>query len=111
MNAQRPADPVNKKDFVSEELEDWESEEEQPSPAHYAHGRLEVLRTKWNGRPYQRKCKCRFDRVAAAFRSVAERQYDGKLEDTEAIIAILEEKRAEVMKRAQAGYFIHDCKT
>ena len=26
--------------------------------------------------------------------------------DTEAIIAILEEKRAEVMRREQAGYFI-----
>ena len=28
--------------------------------------------------------------------------------DTDAIIAILEEKRAEVMAREDAGYFIHD---
>jgi hypothetical protein len=28
--------------------------------------------------------------------------------DTEAVIAILEDKRAEVMSREQAGYFIHD---
>jgi hypothetical protein len=27
---------------------------------------------------------------------------------TQAILAILEEKRAEVMAREQAGYFIHD---
>lgn len=49
-----------------------------------------------------------FDRVAAAFRSVAERQDAGKRNDTEAILAILEDKRAEVLKRDQAGYFIHD---
>jgi hypothetical protein len=28
--------------------------------------------------------------------------------DTEAIIAILEDKRAEVMSREEAGYFVHD---
>jgi hypothetical protein len=49
-----------------------------------------------------------FDRVAASFRLIADRQNDGKRADTEAIIAILEDKRAEVMSRKQAGYFIHD---
>lgn len=49
-----------------------------------------------------------FDRVAAAFRVVAAKQSDGKRADTEATIAILEDKRLEVMSRAQAGYFIHD---
>jgi hypothetical protein len=49
-----------------------------------------------------------FDRVAASFRSVACKQGDDKRTDTEAIIAILESKRAEVMSRDQAGYFIHD---
>ena len=49
-----------------------------------------------------------FDRVAASFRSVAGKQDDGKRADTEAIIAILESKRAEVMNRDEAGYFIHD---
>jgi hypothetical protein len=49
-----------------------------------------------------------FDRVARSFRSVAGRQSDAARSDTEAIIAILEEKRAEVMRREQAGYFIHD---
>jgi hypothetical protein len=58
------------------------------------------------------RIRCRvndeFDRVAAAFRSVAARQIESKRTDTEAIIAIVEEKRAEVMGRQQAGYFIHD---
>jgi hypothetical protein len=49
-----------------------------------------------------------FDRVARSFRSVASRQGDPARADTDAIIAILEEKRAEVMSREQAGYFIHD---
>ena len=49
-----------------------------------------------------------FDRVARSFGSVAGKQSDAARADTEAIIAILEEKRAEVMRREQAGYFIHD---
>jgi hypothetical protein len=49
-----------------------------------------------------------FDRVAASFRSVAEKQIENKRIDTEAIISILEEKRAEVMARDQAGYFIKE---
>ena len=49
-----------------------------------------------------------FDRVARSFRSVAGKQNDAARADTEGIIAIVEEKRAEVMRREQAGYFIHD---
>jgi mannose-6-phosphate isomerase class I len=49
-----------------------------------------------------------FDRVARSFRSVAVKQSDAARADTEAIIAILEEKCAEVMSRGEAGYFIHD---
>jgi hypothetical protein len=49
-----------------------------------------------------------FDRVARSFRSVAGKQNDAARADTEAIIAIVEEKRAEVMRRGEAGYFIHD---
>jgi chaperonin GroES len=49
-----------------------------------------------------------FDRVAATFRMIAGRQADGARAETEAVIAILEDKRAEVMARKQAGYFIHD---
>jgi hypothetical protein len=49
-----------------------------------------------------------FDRVAAAFQTVAGNQSEPGRARTQAILAILEEKRAEVMAREQAGYFIHD---
>jgi len=49
-----------------------------------------------------------FDRVARALASVANRQTEQDRMDTLAAIAILEDKRAEVMRNAQAGYFIHD---
>ncbi len=49
-----------------------------------------------------------FDRVALAFQTVADKQNEAKRADTEAILAILEEKRLEVMSRTEAGYFIHD---
>jgi hypothetical protein len=49
-----------------------------------------------------------FDRVAAAFRLVALGQDSLNQADTRAVIAILEEKRAEVMAKDEAGYFIRD---
>jgi hypothetical protein len=49
-----------------------------------------------------------FDRVANAMKSIASRQVERDRTDTQALIAILEEKRTEVMSRARAGYFIHD---
>ncbi len=56
----------------------------------------------------KRQVNAEFDRVAASFKSVAGKQDDDKRADTEAILAILEDKRAEVMSRTDAGYFIHD---
>jgi hypothetical protein len=56
----------------------------------------------------KRHVAAEFDRVAASFRFVASRQSDDKRADTEAVLEILEDKRVEVMKRDQAGYFIHD---
>ena len=49
-----------------------------------------------------------FERVARALASAADRQTAQDRIDTLAVIAILEDKRAEVMRNAQAGYFIHD---
>jgi hypothetical protein len=58
------------------------------------------------------RIKCRvnqeFDRVAAAFRVVADRQTGGRRTETETIIAIVEEKRSEVMGTEEAAYFIRD---
>lgn len=49
-----------------------------------------------------------FDRVRAALGSAARKQGAEDRQDTEAIIIILEDKRAQVMARREAGYFIHD---
>jgi hypothetical protein len=49
-----------------------------------------------------------FDRVARVLASVATKQTENDRTDTLAVIAILEDKRAEVMANDRAGYFIHD---
>jgi hypothetical protein len=48
-----------------------------------------------------------FDRVANAMRSAAGKQEDLDRTDTLGLVAILEEKRLEVMANDRAGYFIH----
>jgi hypothetical protein len=55
----------------------------------------------------KRRVNDEFDRVAASFRSIAARDRHQRAE-AEAILGILEDKRAEVMSREQAGYLIHD---
>jgi hypothetical protein len=47
-----------------------------------------------------------FDRVASAFRLAAEKQPEVDRAETSGMIAILEDKRAEVMANHEAGYFI-----
>jgi hypothetical protein len=49
-----------------------------------------------------------FDRVKTALEAAAAGQSGQDRLDTQAIIAIVEEKRAEVMEHQEAGYFIHD---
>jgi len=49
-----------------------------------------------------------FDRVIAALKGAATTQSAKDRMDTQAIIAIVEEKRTEVMEHQEAGYFIHD---
>jgi hypothetical protein len=56
----------------------------------------------------KRRVNAEFDRVAASFRSVASKQNNGKRANTESILAILEDKRSEVMGQESAGYFIRD---
>jgi hypothetical protein len=53
------------------------------------------------------KVEAEFDRVRAALEAAATRQSGQRRTDTQAMITILEEKRAEVMANRQAGYFIH----
>ena len=47
-----------------------------------------------------------FDQVAKALQTAASKQAEPDRMDTQAVIAILEEKRAEVMAKDRAGYFI-----
>jgi len=49
-----------------------------------------------------------FDRVAKALEDVASHQNEQACADTQAVIKILKEKRAEVMANDFAGYFIRD---
>jgi hypothetical protein len=49
-----------------------------------------------------------FDRVREALASVATKQSSADRTATLAIIGILEDKRADVMRHREAGYFIHD---
>jgi hypothetical protein len=52
--------------------------------------------------------KAEFDRVVAALEAAAANQSGQDRMDTQAIIAIVEEKRIQVMEHQEAGYFIHD---
>ncbi len=70
--------------------------------------------TQWVGTPsqiewaerIQLQVRAEFDRVAGALEAVARRQSAEARLDTRAMIAILEEKRLEVLGRNEAGYFI-----
>jgi hypothetical protein len=97
----------------AEDIEAWEGEGGAASgpPGSPGAGALSLTGTanqvEWAQR-IKRRVNDEFDRVAAAFRAVADRQADRQRADTEAILAILEDKRAAVMRREEAGYFIHD---
>ena len=49
-----------------------------------------------------------FDRVRKVLEYAATKQPPENVTDIQAIIRILEDKRAEVMENEEAGYFIHD---
>ena len=95
---------------LARDIETWESEGgAAPDLLNASAGSMSgsAAQVEWAER-IKRQVNAEFDRVAASFRSIAGKQVDDKRTDTEAIIAILEEKRAEVMSREQAGYFIRD---
>jgi hypothetical protein len=56
----------------------------------------------------QEQVDAEFDRVRKVLESVATKQAPNDRTDLQAIIRILEDKRAEVMGNEQAGYFIQD---
>jgi hypothetical protein len=96
--------------FGASEIEAWEGEGgAAPAAPRFSEAPLSgtASQVEWAER-IKRQLNAEFDRVAASFRSVSGRQGGDKRTDTEAIIAILEDKRVEVMSRTDAGYFIHD---
>ncbi len=56
----------------------------------------------------RQRVNAEFNRVAATFRAVAAERDDEVKAEVQALVAILEDKRAEVMRREEAGYFVHD---
>ena len=90
------------------QIETWEDE---GRAARHPDPRVTSLRGTENQVEWALRIKCRvneeFDRVAAAFRVVADRQTGRRRNETETIITIVEEKRSEVMGTEEAGYFIH----
>jgi hypothetical protein len=56
----------------------------------------------------RRNVDAEFDRVRNALESVRQKRPVLRHTQIEALLAILEDKRAEVMRRTDAGYFIHD---
>jgi hypothetical protein len=92
------------------DIEAWEGEGgAAPAPLRFSEAPLSgtTSQVEWAER-IKRQVNAEFDRVAASFGWIAGKQGDDKRADTEAVIAILEEKRTEVMSRRDAGYFIHD---
>jgi hypothetical protein len=66
-----------------------------------------VNQVEWAGR-IKASVSVDFDRVANALETAAGHQTERDRMDTRALIAILEEKRAEVMAKDHAAYFIRD---
>jgi cell division FtsZ-interacting protein ZapD len=92
--------------MLEQAIDTWEGEGGSPQPVMIAlTGTVnqiawaEQIRTAVNGE---------FDRVRKALESAASKRPGRDRTDTDAVIAILEDKRAEVMSNPSAGYFIHD---
>lgn len=90
---------------MSAAINTWEDEGGAPPPSTTLKGT--AAQVEWAER-IQRTVGAEFDRVAAAFRSVALKQDAAKRANTEAILAVLAEKRVEVMSIDSAGSFIRD---
>jgi len=107
---------------MEEAIEAWEGEGGSPRPLEWRSATQSPLGPglvsagKLIGTPGQvawaeqikSRVSAEFDRVAKALQAAAGKQAEQDRMDTQAIIAILEEKRIEVMTKDQAGYFIHD---
>jgi hypothetical protein len=87
------------------EIEAWEGEGGAVSPSAALKG--SPAQVEWAER-IQRTVGEEFDRVAESFRSIALKQGAERRADTETIIAVVAEKREEIMNIESAGYFIRN---
>lgn len=87
------------------ELSAWEDDGGACASARTLHG--SIAQVEWAER-IRVRVGAEFDRAAAAFDSVAQKQTPDMRAFTKGVVTILEEKRAEVMRTEAAGYFIHD---
>jgi hypothetical protein len=95
---------------LSKDIQVWDGEGGTALDAAFTHPRSlsgTPSQVEWADRIRNRVSE-EFDRVAHSLRSAALKQSDADRADTQAILAILEEKRAAAMDREQAGYFIRD---
>ena len=96
---------------LSKAIQSWEAEGGASAPLAPMQRpalRGSVAQVHW-AEEIRRQVDAEFGRVTAVFTSIAERQRDpARRSDTYAIIAIVQQKRDEVLARDQAGYFIHD---
>jgi hypothetical protein len=92
--------------LMEQAMDSWENESgASRAPAQSLIGT--VNQVEWAGR-IKASVSVDFDRVANALETAAGHQTERDRMDTRALIAILEEKRAEVMAKDHAAYFIRD---
>jgi hypothetical protein len=85
----------------------WEGEGGSLNESHATHLTGTVNQVEWAER-IRTQVNSEFDRLARVLEVAALKQSEPARTDARAVIAILEDKRAEVMANQLAGYFIHD---
>ena len=90
---------------MATEVSTWEDDGGAYAPCRKLDG--STAQVEWAER-IRSRVSSEFDRVAAAFHAVAQKQDSALRASTNAVIAILEETRGAVMRNESAGYFIHD---
>ena len=95
---------------MEEALEAWEDEGEaaRSIPVAAKQGMIGTINQVDWAEQIKTQVNAEFDRVAKALELATSKRAEQYREDIRLMIAILEDKRAEVMANDGAGYFIHD---
>jgi hypothetical protein len=96
--------------LMEEALESWEDEggAERSIPVAANHELTGTINQVDWAEQIRTQVNAEFDRVAKALELAARKRAEQDRADIRLMIAILEDKRAEVMANDRAGYFIHD---